>query len=168
MLGDLAEKTLLSNLVAKGHAAKLEEQFFRRWQTFTKKQMKDRLRFITVLAQLVPLDLEETKDAVEQMFKRLQYAFSDVRGIEVIGAAEIEIVNIEKMKTMSSVADEARKLDVILNMIPAEEKSLYRTGITSYALVHFHGVIDIGNDGHEKIAKINKACKRYWSEKYAM
>lgn len=168
VLGELADRTLLADAVAEKHAVKLEKQFVQRWGQFTKSQMKERLRFITVLSDLVPLDLEMTSNAVESMFSCLKMVFSGVRGIEVIGAAEIEIINIEKMKAMASVADEARKLDVLLDMMPAEEKSLYRTGITSYALVHFHGVIDLGTKGEENRQAIEVACKRYWSAKYAV
>jgi len=168
VLGDLADKTLLADAVAEKHAAKLEKQFVERWGKFTKSEMKERLRFITILSELVPLDLEMTGRAIDSMFSCLKMVFSGIRGIEVIGAAEIEIVNIEKMKAMAAVADEARKLDVVASMMPAEEKGLYRTGITSYALVHFHGVIDLGAKGEENRQAIEQNCKRYRSEKYAV
>ena len=168
VLGDLADRTLLANAIAEKHGERLAEQFKRRWGSFTKNEMKSRLRFITVLAELVPLDLEITSRAMNQMFTRLDYVFKGVKGIEVIGAAEIEIVNIEKMKAMASVADEARKLDVIVAMMPAEEKSLYKTGITSYALVHFHGIVDLGSKGEENRQSIEKSVKRYWNQNYAL
>jgi hypothetical protein len=168
VLGDLANQILLADAVADKHAARLNEQFQRRWGKYTETEQKARLRFITVLAELVPLDLDQTSEAVSQMFNRLDVVFSSVRGIEVIGAAEIEIVNVEKMRVMASVADEARKLDVIDAMMPREEKSLYRTGITSYALVHFHGVIDLGARGEENRDAIVKAARRYWNQSYML
>ena len=168
VLGDLADKTLLANAVAEKHADRLEKQFLSRWGSFKKREMQDRLRFVTVLAELVPLDLEMTNDAINRMFKRLEVVFSGIRGIEVIGAAEIEIVNVEKMKQMASVADEARKLDVIVSMMPDEEKSLFKTGVGSYALVHFHGVMDVGKNGDEKIAKLERDCKRHWNARYML
>lgn len=166
VLGELAVKTLLTNAVAEKHAAKLDEQFRRRWGSFTKREMKDRLRFVTVLAELVPLDLEVTSEAVERMFSRLEIVFGGIRGIEVIGAAEIEIVDIEKMRQMASVADEVRKLDVIISMMPDEEKSLFKTSLSSYALVHFHGIMDIGANGDEKVTKLKRDCARYWNANY--
>lgn len=166
ILGELADRTLLTNAVAERHAAKLEEQFRRRWRSFTKREMQERLRFVTILAELVPLDLEMTSEAVEQMFSRLKIVFGGIRGIEVIGAAEIEIVNVEKMKQMASVADEARKLDVILSMLPAEEKSLFKSDLAVYALVHFHGIMDVGANGDEKVSKLQRECKRYWNANY--
>jgi hypothetical protein len=168
VLGELKDRTLLTKSVAEKHATNLEKQFYGRWRNLTKKEMNERLRFITVLAELAPLDLDATAKAVERMFSKLRIVFGSIRGIEVIGAAEIEIVNVEKMKRMASVADEARKLDVIDAMLPAEEKSLYKTGITSYALVHFHGVIDVGNSGAEKLRKLDMVSRHYWSEKYAV
>lgn len=168
VLGDLPDKSLLANAVAQKHAARLEKQFLSRWGSFNKREMQDRLRFVTVLAELVPLDLEMANDAVNRMFSRLEVVFSGIRGIEVIGAAEIEIVNVEKMKQMASVADEARKLNVIDSMMPDEGKSLYKTGIGSYALVHFHGVMDVGANGDEKIAKLERDCKRFWNARYML
>jgi len=64
VLGDLADKTLLANAIAEKHGERLAEQFKRRWGSFTKNEMKSRLRFITVLAELVPLDLEVTSESV--------------------------------------------------------------------------------------------------------
>lgn len=166
VLGDLKDRTLLTKAVAEKHAQNLERQFHRRWGNLSKNEMKERLRFFTLLYEVVPLDLELTADSVDRMFSKLEVIFRNVRGIEVIGAAEIEIVNLEKMMVMASVADEARKLNVIIDMIPEEEKSLYKTGITSYALVHFHGVIDVGNKGDEKLKKLDSVCKRYWNQNY--
>jgi hypothetical protein len=168
VLGDLADRTLLSDVVAEKHGERLAEQFKRRWGSFTKNEMKSRLRFITVLAELVPLDLEMTSGSVNQMFRRLDYVFKGVKGIEVIGAAEIEIVNVEKMKAMASAANEARKLDVIVAMMPEEEKSLYKKGITSYALVHFHGIVDLGSKGEQNRQAIEKSVKRYWNQNYGL
>lgn len=168
VLGDLKDRTLLTKSVAEKQAKNLEKQFYGRWQTLTKNEMKERLRFFTLLYEVIPLDLNTVADSVDRMFAKLEAILRNVRGIEVIGAAEIEIVNIDKMKAMASVADEARKLDVIVSLMPAEEKSLYKTGITSYALVHFHGVIDVGNNGEEKLRKLDNVCKRYWNQNYVV
>ena len=168
VLGELKDRTLLSKAIAEQHSKNLEKQFYARWQNLTKNEMKQRLRFFTLLYEVVPLDLALTADSVDRMFAKLEATFKSIRGIEVIGSAEIEIVNVEKMKQMASVDDEARKLDVIVSLMPDEEKSLYKTGVTSYALIHFHGVIDVGNDGDEKLKKLDSACKRNWNQNYVV
>jgi hypothetical protein len=168
VLGELQERTLLSKSVAEQHANRLAQQFRRRWGLLSKREMSERLRFITVLSELVELNLDDTDGAVKRMFSKLEGALRQVRGIQVIGAAEIEVVNVDKMITMASVADESRKLDVVLAMIPSEEKSLYKTGVVSYALVHFHGVIDLGVNGEEKSEKLSKALRQWWSERYSV
>jgi hypothetical protein len=165
-LGELKDRTLLTPAVAEKHAERLEKQFVSRWGRFTKREMNERLRFLTVLSLVVPLDVEKTLEAVEQMYSRLSYVCKGIRGMELIGAAEIEVVNTGKMKAMAGEDDEIRKLNVILSMLPPEEKTLFRTGATSYALVHFHGIVDLGMKGEENAGKLRTVARQYWEQPY--
>lgn len=167
-LGELRDKTLLTKLVAERHAERLEKQFSQRWSKFTKREEEERLRFLTVLSQVVPLKVDEAVQATEYMFNRLEFICKGIRGIEVIGVAEIEVVNIGKMNAMASVSDEARKRDVIFDMLPAEEKSLYKSGATSFGLVHFHGIVDVGSGGEENAKKLEEIARGYWKAKHAV
>lgn len=165
-LGVKAKRTLLDNEVRKTHASRLENMFLRRWGNLTKREASDRLRFWTALDSLVVLDEDEIVAAVERMFSRLEMCCRKVKGIEVIGAAEIEIVNLRKLRECADGVDEARKYNVILEMLPHEEKTLFREGIQSYALVHFHGIVDFGNEAERKIDEFKQHCKWWWSGAY--
>lgn len=165
-LDDLKDKTLLSRSVAEKHAEKLEKQFLGRWEEFTKEQMIERLRFWTVLYEVVPLNVDHAVEKTEEMFQRLKSVCDSIRGIEVIGVAEIEVVSVEKMKAMASEDDEARKLNVIVDMLAAKGQSTDSSVAKSYALVHFHGIVDVGAGGEVRAQKIRDECERYWKESY--
>lgn len=165
-LGDLRDKTLLTRSVAEQHAERLEKQFLLRWKELSQLEMEKRLRFWTVLHAVIPLDVDETVQSVEDMFTRLRIICSGIRGIEVVAAAELEVVNIDKMKEIASEADEARKLDVIVDMLPAQEKSLFKSGVSSFVLVHFHGIVDLGSAGEENAQNLVSKSEWYWENRY--
>lgn len=165
-LDELKGKTLLTKSIAKQHAIRLEKQFLGRWEEFTKEEMIERLRFWTVLSDVVPLNVDHAVVSTEEMFQRLKCTCDSIRGIEAIGVAEIEVVNVEKMKSMASDDDEARKLNVISNMLAAKGQSTDSSVAKSYALVHFHGIVDVGAGGEVRAQKIRDECERYWKESY--
>lgn len=166
-LGVLAKKTLLYKEVHNTHALRLENMFLKRWKNLTKQEANARLRMWTVLDSLVVLDDEQIAASVEGMFERLFSCCSNIKGIEVIGAAEIEIVNLQKLRECAAQGEgETRKYNVICGMLPIKEKSLFAEGIQSYALVHFHGIVDFGNDAVRKIEEFRKQNKQRWSGAY--
>jgi hypothetical protein len=109
----VAKRSLLNDQVANTHAERLEKQFLTRWGDLRPGEGSDRLRFWTVLDSLVAVNDDAICQAVEQMFVRLEKVCAKVRGLEVIGACEIEIVNIEKMTHLAEGSDQARKLKVV-------------------------------------------------------
>lgn len=167
-LGDLAGKTLLDSNVSKKHASRLEKQFLARWGKLSNEEVQARLRFLTVLHSLSPLDEREILNRISNMKAKLKDCCEKVRGIEVIGAFEIEILNLDKMRHLAQMSDEARKLNTINEMLPAEEKSLFKKGISSYALIHFHGIVDLKDGSEAKAEALTKSSKRWWSEPYAV
>ncbi len=165
-LGSRARSTLLDEGVSKTHSARLLKQFLWRWGNLKKEDAQDRLKLWTVLDSVVALDEEKILSAVDSMRARLDAVCRQVKGIEVIGAVEIEIVNIKKMKQLSSTVDEARKLNVILSLIPVSEKSLFAESHDTWALVHFHGVVDLGSNADAKLELLRESAKRWWSDKF--
>ncbi len=166
VLGSRAGSTLLDKGVAKAHSARLEKQFVNRWGELKKNDALERLRFWTVLHAVVPLDEDEIASSIEHMRSCLKLVCEGVKGIEVIGVVEIEIVNIPKMKQLATNDEEARKLNVIGEMLPANKKGSLPTGFTSHALVHFHGVLDLGMDSSEKHDAIAQRAKQFWEKSY--
>ncbi len=167
-LGALARRTLLDNDIRSTHARRLEKQFNRRWYSLTQDEALERLRFWTVLDSLVCLDEAKIEQSVSGMKIRLAAVCEKVRGIEVIGACEIEVINIDKMIQLADHADEARKLNTLLEMIPAEERTLFKKGISSFALIHFHGIVDLQGFTEQKEQSLIKLSKPSWSEPYAV
>lgn len=162
VLGSVGEKTLLDDGVSAKHAQRLLDQFNRRWGDLSKKEEQERLRFWTVLDSAVACETGAILRSVEKMESRLEKALESVRGVEVIGAVEIEIFNLKVLRSQADQSDqsEARKLDVLESMTPSN--SLF----DSFALVHFHGIVDFGKNASRKIYALEAASKKIWNKKF--
>lgn len=170
-LGRKWRSTLLNNNVASTHQGRLLKQFTNRWGYFTKVQQQERLRLWTVLGSMRPLDVDQILDAVRTLETQLNRVLASVKGVEVIGVFEIEIVSIPLMRQFADhkIEDEARKFNVCESMRTDKVRKLFdepRTDPGSYALVHFHGVIDLGNDSVAKEEKLRAASKPIWGAQY--
>lgn len=170
VLGTRGRSTLLSDSVSATHSRRLHKQFMARWRKLTKEEQLERLRFWTVLGSLAELNVDSILQQVDVLNWQLRDALKSVKGVEVIGAFEIEIVNFSVMKRIAdqSQDDEARKRNVLRSLSAEIPNSLLepRQKSDSYALVHFHGVVDLGNSSDEKMEKLRKASSRSWTGKY--
>lgn len=153
----VAKRSLLNDQVANTHAKRLEKQFLTRWGDL--RAGEDRLRFWTVLDSLVDVNDDAICQGVEQMFARLEKVCAKVRGLEVIGACEIEIVNIEKMTRLAEGSDQARKLKVVQSMMTTANGG-------SMAMIHFHGLVDFGMSAEKKCSDLGKASRSLWGKPY--
>lgn len=165
-LGALSKRTLLAKSVSETHANRLEKQFNSRWSTLTDDEALDRLRFWTVLDSLVYLDEDGIRESIMAMKYRLEGVCEKVRGIEVIGVCEIEVLNLDKMRFLAEYADEARKYTTVIDMIPKEERSLFKKNISSYVLVHFHGIVDLMSFADKTERILLEAAKKEWNGQY--
>jgi hypothetical protein len=131
---------------AKGTAAELEAQ------------LRDRLRFITIVHGVEGLDVGRTIYQVREMQALISKCIKEFPRVKCIGAAEVEVVNVEMMGRarafMNAGSGEAnlkqpesirRKLEVIEALMPSS-----CVGSSTIALIHFHGVIDLGQK-HDQI-----------------
>ena len=166
VLGTRARSTLLDSGVSKTHADRLQKQFLARWKGLRKREWTERLRLWTVLDSIAPLDEESIMQSIKGLQARLVDVCSKVKGIEVIGVIEIEVVNIAKMRELAKEADEARKLNVLSDLLPKSEKGLFKDGVESFALVHFHGVVDLGMDADEKHQTLSDKSRYFWDHSY--
>lgn len=140
-------KTLLHNDVAANHGKMLAADYKNRWSKLSRDAAYARLRFLTVLHSVVRLEKTSVLRAVERMETALLRVFEG-SGTWMLGAVEIEIVNIELLRRVSALSeDEARKLDVLEKLSESE-----RTFVGSLVddnpldrgvLVHFHGMVDV-------------------------
>ena len=168
----LAKTTLLDKKVSEKHAARLQKQFVRRWGTLTKEEMLERLRLWTVLHSVCEVDENAIAGHVDAMKHALGTACFSVKGIEVIGVVEIEIVNLGLMRqyaTSGNDDDEARKLRVIESMMNRQILNGHLDEgdqDRSLALVHFHGVVDFAANVEGKLKTISNASRSIWREAY--
>ncbi|MGZ4853227.1 MAG: hypothetical protein ACXV3D_08610 [Halobacteriota archaeon] len=138
--------SLLHNNVAKLHAELLKRDYQKRLGGLTRGAAQERLRFLTILHTVTSLSQKNVIRAVGKMEAALHRVF-DRSGAWLLGAVEVEVVNISLLRRIGSLSeDETRKLNV-LEKISAEE-----TGSERGILVHFHGVVDLGRNSllHEE------------------
>jgi hypothetical protein len=168
----LAKTTLLDKKISEKHAARLQKQFVRRWGTLTKEEMLERLRLWTVLHSVCEVDENPIAGHVDAMKHALATACISVKGIEVIGVVEIEIVNLGLMRQYALSGnddDEARKLLVIEAMMNRQISNGHLDEGDQdrcLALVHFHGVVDLGTNVEGKLKTISNASRSEWKEAY--
>ena len=139
-------KSLLHDNIANRHSKLLQDDYKKRWGNLTREQAHERLRFLTVLHAVVPLNQRDVIRAVERMEGALERVFKGT-GAKVFGAVEVEIVNIALLRKIGSLGeDEARKLNVLESITgPGAETASKITGAQdSGVLVHFHGIVDLG------------------------
>ena len=139
-------KSLLHDGIAKHHSKLLQDDYKKRWGNLTRDQALERLRFLTVLHSVVPLKQRDVIRAVERMKSALERVFKGT-GAKVLGAVEVEIVNIALLRKIGSLGEEeARKLNVLESITASDANN--RPKITGTqdrgVLVHFHGIVDLG------------------------
>ena len=143
LAGCSSSGTLLHRNVAKKHGAMLADDYIQRLGKLTRNDAQDRLRFLTLLHSVVGLDIKRVRRSVKQMEAALGRVFHG-GGVWMLGAVELEVVNIALLKRKGSLLDdEARKLNVLEMLQEANGAVEFKQD--SAVLVHFHGIVDLGN-----------------------
>jgi hypothetical protein len=140
-------KSLLHDSDAKHHSTMLQDDYKKRWGNLTRDQALERLRFLTVLHSVVSLNQRDVLRAADRMESGLERIFKGT-GAKLLGAVEVEIVNIALLRKIGSLSeDEARKLNVLETITGsrADTASKITSPQDSGVLVHFHGIVDLGN-----------------------
>ena len=164
-LGARSRSTLLTHSLRETHAARLKKKFFSRWGKLSKKQEQDQLRFLTILDCVCGLDQKEIAASVKNFQKKLLELFGGVKGINVLGVFELEVVNFKRMRELSATTDEARKLEVCSSI--RTKKSLSDTvARDSGVFVHCHLVVDLGIDADKKHRAIVRSAQKTWTQSY--
>lgn len=138
--------------------------------------LRSRLRFITVIHSVESFkfiddeykdcshrkyDVSQSIKAIKEMKALITSCINEFPGVRCIGAAEVEVVNIAMMGKLNESLDSLpidksatrpessrRKLNVLNEIMPLDCK-----GQETLALIHFHGVIDLGPN-HPDVIKI--------------
>lgn len=166
---ELQDTTLLSPSVHDVHSKKLSDRFLKRVVHYKNLGYKnnsiaERFRFLTLLHSVEIMDVQRTIQTIKKFQLQLQNTIEGSKGIWCLGAVEVEVINIEKMRMIheDQTESEARKLNVIESMIKRLRKNDQH--LSSFFLVHFHGIVTASsqyrfNDFADALKK-NKEWKR--------
>jgi hypothetical protein len=139
-------KSLLHDGIAEHHSKLLLDDYKKRWGNLKRELALEQLRFLTVLHSVVPLNQFDVMRAVKQMESALERVFKGT-GAKLLGAVEVEIVNIALLRKIGSHGEnETRKLNVLerITVSGADSGSRIAGAQDSGVLVHFHGIVDFG------------------------
>jgi len=140
-----SSETLLNKAIAASHGKMLAADYKNHFKHLTQAAADERLRFLTVLHSTVQLDKKNVIRSIQEMESALADVFSD-SGAWMLGAIEVEIVNIALLRRISAKKDdEARKLNVLQRLYEADASAGSMSTNDKGVLVHFHGVVDLSN-----------------------
>ena len=166
---ELQDTTLLSPSVHAVHSKKLADRFLKRLEHYKNLGYKntsatEKFRFLTLLHSVEIMDAQRAIQTIKKFQSQLQNTIENSKGIWCLGAVEVEVINIEKMRMIHAdqTESEARKLSVIESMIKRLRKNDQQ--LSSFFLVHFHGIVTASsqyrfNDFADALKK-NKDWKR--------
>lgn len=130
--------------------------------------LRKRIQFVTVLHEVCPLDLGAVRLSAQnliQHFQDLSHVLKHRRfSCSFVGVVEIEIVNMRLMRQahqyddVDNLTSGRRKLKVLESMLDGSYKEA-----SSVALVHCHGVIDLGRCPYEIICT---ELREIWNKSY--
>lgn len=166
---ELQDTTLLSPSVHDVHSKKLADRFLKRLEHYKKLGYKntsvtDKFRFLTLLHSVEIMDVQKSIQIIKKFQSQLQDTIEGSKGIWCLGAVEVEVINIEKMRMIHTeqTESEARKLSVIESMIKRLRKNDQQ--LSSFFLIHFHGIVTATNqyrfNDFADALKKNKEWKR--------
>ncbi|OAI45005.1 hypothetical protein AYO43_08585 [Nitrospira sp. SCGC AG-212-E16] len=166
--GKLAKRTILDSATQKQHQEKLFVRFRKAWSVLTDQQARERLRFVTILHTVCAVETEAILRAVEEMEAQLRTALSnEIKQIGILGVSEVEMVSLS-LYGKEDAEDEARKGQVLRQMAQATGMKgagtvfTRMTGEEHLALVHFHGIIDLGSQAAITETKLQNVLRQTW------
>ena len=128
------------------------------------------MQFVTVLHEVCPLELNAVAESAEQLIATIDNFAQSLKqqrfGCSFVGAIEIEIVSMRMMREAHSHDDlddltSGRRKFKVLDSMLGRSRSLRNA--PTVALVHCHGVIDLGTCSYDD------ACTRLrqiWGKSY--
>jgi hypothetical protein len=146
-LSPLLDDCLLSRSVQGEHADFLLKKFKTKLNNSAdigqdREELFGNFRFLTILDALMPMTHESVMRRIKQFKKQLKKFFNQFESLWVVGAIEVEIVNMSGMRLFRTEenAENLRKLNTLeelfkLWVLPEDRNN------ESYALIHFHGLV---------------------------
>lgn len=156
----LAKRTILDSATHTQHQDKLFKRFQKARYGLTEQQAREQLRFVTILDRVCAVETKAILQAVEEMEERLRRALSkEIKQIGILGVSEIEIVNLG-LYGKKDEEDEARKGQVLREL--AQATGIQAIGKEHLALVHFHGIVDLGPHATLTEKKLQDTLRQTW------
>jgi len=157
-----SSRSLLHDDVSAKHAEKLSKELLRRAKSIG-SSADNRLRFLTILHSTEDLSASSVRSAVQSMRRKYNKALNKLR-LWSRGAIELEIVSLSILRKLSGIRnDEARKLNVLENLIPLRKLQgslVPSSSDDTRVLVHLHCVVDLGKNFEGNEVKLRKLFAR--------
>lgn len=137
-----------------------------------KEVIASRVRFMTLLHEVVPVDQDEILSSVERLEKHLRQAFvGHLPSVRVVGAIELEFLNLELMRKATFEHEGKhtgeRKRDTLDSML----KPIY-AHLDRAVLVHLHAIIDLGpsRSAEETKSSVENRIRSFsdWSQSHQL
>lgn len=133
--------TILHASVSSIHAKAL----FREYQQHCRDISTDRLRYLTILHELVDLDGAAIGDSADGMRRQLTRLF-DVSKVWALGVIEVELINFALLRRVHDQTDGGKRKMMVLERLVATDKiesASSRCATGTMALVHCHVLVDL-------------------------
>lgn len=151
----ILDETLLNPEVHAEHHEIMKNRFLRHWES-TKKgsaelglspkdSANEHYRFFTLINSIELVDEAAAIEAVISFKESLVKHIQQVKGVECLGAIEVEVVSIKQMRRFLELNEsnkgEQRKLEVCEKLLVHRDHGESNSSNLSYLLVHFHGIL---------------------------
>ena len=164
-VGAAGSGSLLHVDVAAEHEKLFKDEYNKRVDLIGVKNARNRLKWVTILQEVVDPNVEDVSWAVERLENQFKENVRDV-GLWSRGAIELEIVNVALLEGIAERDEgEQRKLETLTGMWGTDEyqgMKIFSDKSRSKVLVHAHIVVDLGADFErneellrEKFDKVN-------------
>lgn len=166
-LSHLDGQTLIDDTIRSIHVENMKQRIHALFHGATRnlksddaveKRARERLRFVTVIHSVDAVDVDCTI-AHAKILKQEMSATLGQLGLASVGVVELEVVSAELMGLSQSdrVDSFQRKKKVIADLTPPVHLS-----DASLCMVHYHGVVDLGNNPNEEHLRRTLKQNPYW------
>lgn len=137
-----------------------------------KLSISSRIRFMTLLHEVVPVDQEEILTSIERLERQIREAFvGQLPSVRIVGAIELEFLNLELLKKASFEHEGKhtgeRKRDTLESML----MPIY-AHLDHAVLVHLHAVVDLGTsrDAEDVKRRVEQRVRSFpgWSQSHQL
>lgn len=166
-LSYLDGQTLIDDNIRRIHVEDMKQRIHALFNGATKniknadaveKRARERLRFVTVIHSVDALNVDCTIAHAKTLKQEMTAMLQQLK-LASVGVVEFEVVSAELMGlTQTDRVDSfQRKKKVIADLTPP----VYQSG-ASLCMVHYHGVVDLGNNPNEEHLRRTLKQNQHW------